>query len=229
MATELFTQKHQEDASACSQARASALTGCSEPSGVAHPAFSTIPLRLKPFAAFSSASTSTDRGSVRARSRQYGVRLAATAALEASSAILLAVAPVAWPSRSPTSWSRSRRRRMCRSLDRSRNCAPSCRTSTHSTSQTSCGTSKVISSTLKGSTDCYRITEEFARVPRSIWREFKARLVISLEASKAGKPCRPFRFAFPRTDCTFMVASMDPDWPVTGAEGTRMRTNAVVL
>lgn len=80
-----------------------------------------------------------------------------------------------------------------------------------------------------GSTDYYRIMEEFARVPRAVWREFKARLVISLEASMAGKPCRPFRFAFPRTNCTFMVASMDPDWPVTGAEGTRMRTNAVAM
>lgn len=79
------------------------------------------------------------------------------------------------------------------------------------------------------SLDYYRIMEEFACVPRSIWREFKTRLVISLEASKAGKPHRPFRFAFPRTDCTFMVASMDPDWPATGADGTRMRTNAVVM
>lgn len=80
-----------------------------------------------------------------------------------------------------------------------------------------------------GGSEYYRIMEEFARVPRSIWREFKSRLVISLEASKAGEPCRPFRFAFPRTDCTFMVASMDPDWPVTGADGTRMRLSAVTM
>jgi hypothetical protein len=78
-------------------------------------------------------------------------------------------------------------------------------------------------------TDYYRIMEEFARVPRSIWREFKARLMLSLEASKTGKRRRPFRFAFPGTDCTFMVASMDPDWPVTGADGIRMRTNAVAM
>ncbi|NJO53440.1 MAG: hypothetical protein HC829_00155 [Bacteroidales bacterium] len=81
----------------------------------------------------------------------------------------------------------------------------------------------------ESSTDYYRIMEEFARVPRSVWREFKARLVVSLNASKAGKSCRPFRFGFPRTDCTFMVASMDPDWPVTGVDGTRMRTSAVVM
>jgi hypothetical protein len=77
--------------------------------------------------------------------------------------------------------------------------------------------------------DYYRIMEEFARVPRSVWREFKTRLVISLEASKARKPHRAFRFAFPKTDCTFMVASMDPDWPVTGVDGTRMRANAVAM
>ena len=79
------------------------------------------------------------------------------------------------------------------------------------------------------SLDYYRIMEEFARVPRSIWREFKTRLVISLEASKVGKPHRPFRFAFPKTDCTFMIASMDPDWPTTGADGTKMRAKAVEM
>jgi hypothetical protein len=80
-----------------------------------------------------------------------------------------------------------------------------------------------------GGSEYYRIMEEFARVPRSIWREFKTRLVISLKASKVGEPCRPFRFAFPRTDCTFMVASMDPDWPATGADGSRMRMSAVTM
>lgn len=79
------------------------------------------------------------------------------------------------------------------------------------------------------STDYYRIMEEFARVPRSVWREFKTRLVISLESSKTCEPRRPFRFAFPRSDCTFMVASMDPEWPATGADGIRMRTNAVAM
>ncbi len=81
----------------------------------------------------------------------------------------------------------------------------------------------------ESSTDYYRIIEEFARVPRSIWREFKARLVSCLEASKTGKACRRFRFAFPRTRCTFMVANMDPDWPVTGVDGMKLRTNAVVM
>lgn len=73
----------------------------------------------------------------------------------------------------------------------------------------------------------YRIMEEFAKVPRSVWREFKTRLTASIEASEQKNPRRPFRFSFPRTDCTFMVASMDPDWPSTGAEGNRIRMSAV--
>ena len=81
----------------------------------------------------------------------------------------------------------------------------------------------------EGRLEYYRIMEEFARVPRSVWREFKARLVISLKASEVGEPRRPFRFAFPRTGCTFMVASMDPDWPATGEDGYRMRMNAVTM
>ncbi len=79
------------------------------------------------------------------------------------------------------------------------------------------------------STDYYRIMEEFARVPRSIWREFKTRLIACADASRAAKFRRPFRFAFPQTDCTFMVASSDPDWPTTGPEGIRMRSNAIEL
>ncbi|MES0100911.1 hypothetical protein [Mesorhizobium sp. M0019] len=82
---------------------------------------------------------------------------------------------------------------------------------------------------LEKSTDYYRILEEFARVPRSVWREFKTRLVISLEASRTGDPRRPFRFAFAKSDCTFMVASLDPELPATGEDGTKMRTNALVM
>lgn len=79
------------------------------------------------------------------------------------------------------------------------------------------------------STDYYRILEEFARVPRSVWREYKARLVRCIEASAAGRSQQPYRFAFPRTECTFMIASMDPDWPSTGEDGLRMRSGTVAL
>jgi hypothetical protein len=75
----------------------------------------------------------------------------------------------------------------------------------------------------------YRILLEFARSSRSVWREFKLRLVKSLNACRAGDFCQPFRFTVPDNDCTFMVAPLDPDWPSTGQEGQRMRTGALVM
>jgi len=80
-----------------------------------------------------------------------------------------------------------------------------------------------------GGTEYYRMMEEFARVPRSIWRAFKQRFNISFQASASGQPQKPFRFAFPKTDCTFMIASLDPSWPSTGEDGLRMRSNAVAM
>lgn len=80
-----------------------------------------------------------------------------------------------------------------------------------------------------GGTEYYRMMEEFARVPRSIWREFKQRFDMSFRASSSGQPMKPFRFAFSKTDCTFMIASLDPSWPATGDDGLRMRSNAVVM
>ncbi|TPK93177.1 MULTISPECIES: hypothetical protein [unclassified Mesorhizobium] len=80
-----------------------------------------------------------------------------------------------------------------------------------------------------GSTDYYRILEEFARLPRGLWREVKTRFVKSLSASKRGEAIRPFRLAFPKSDCAFMIASLDLEWPATGADGLRMRNNAVAM
>ncbi|OJF89622.1 hypothetical protein [Pararhizobium antarcticum] len=77
------------------------------------------------------------------------------------------------------------------------------------------------------SNDYYRILLEFANSSRSIWREFKLRLIKSMEAVKERRPCRPFRFTVPGIDCTFMVAPLDPDWPSSGSDGVRMRSNAV--
>lgn len=80
-----------------------------------------------------------------------------------------------------------------------------------------------------GSTEYYRIMEEFARVPRSIWRAFKQRFDLAFRASKDGRFRVPSRFSFPKTDCTFMVANLDPELPSVGAEGIRMRSNALEL
>ncbi|TCU13755.1 hypothetical protein [Rhizobium sullae] len=77
--------------------------------------------------------------------------------------------------------------------------------------------------------DYYRILLEFARSSRSVWREFKLRLVKSLDACRAGNPCRPFRFTVSDNDCTFMIAPLDPDWPSAGPDGERMRTNALLM
>jgi hypothetical protein len=71
--------------------------------------------------------------------------------------------------------------------------------------------------------DYYRIMLEFARVPRSVWREIKVRFMKSLETVQKGEFTRPFRLTFPATDCTFMIAPLDPQIPATGLEGENMR------
>ena len=77
------------------------------------------------------------------------------------------------------------------------------------------------------SRDYYRILLEFARVPRVAWRAFKQRLMKSLDACRAREFCQPYRFTFPATGCTFMVASLDPNAPVVGPEGERLRGNGL--
>jgi hypothetical protein len=71
--------------------------------------------------------------------------------------------------------------------------------------------------------DYYRIMLEFARVPRSVWREVKTRFLKSLEAVEQKKFILPFRLAFPATDCAFMIAPLDPQLPATGPEGEKGR------
>jgi hypothetical protein len=59
---------------------------------------------------------------------------------------------------------------------------------------------------------------EFARVPRSVWREVKTRFVMSLEAVKDKRFTRPFCLTFPDTDCTFMIAPLPPEVPASTNE-----------
>jgi hypothetical protein len=77
--------------------------------------------------------------------------------------------------------------------------------------------------------DYYRILIEFARSSRSVWREFKLRLVKALCAAKSAEAIKPFRFTWPENDCTYMVAAMDPDWPSSGPDGERMRMGALAM
>lgn len=78
-----------------------------------------------------------------------------------------------------------------------------------------------------GSQDYYQIMLEFARVPRSVWREVRTRFDLCFQAAKKGEFIVPFRFAFPGSGCTFMIAALDPQLPSTGAEGERMRINGL--
>ena len=71
--------------------------------------------------------------------------------------------------------------------------------------------------------DYYRIMLEFARVPRSVWREIKLRFTLSLEAVEKKKPTLPFRLTFPATGCTFMIAPLDPHFTATSPEGEKTR------
>ncbi|MDP2368842.1 hypothetical protein [Rhodoferax sp.] len=73
------------------------------------------------------------------------------------------------------------------------------------------------------SQDYCQIMLEFARVPRSVWRAFKERFKMAVDAANDGKYVKPFLFAFPATDCTFMIAVPPPDLPVSGADGDSTR------
>lgn len=75
--------------------------------------------------------------------------------------------------------------------------------------------------------DYYRIMLEFARVPRSVWREVKLRFAKSLDVVKKKEFARPFRLAFPATDCAFMIAPLDPQTPAVGEEGERTRVTGL--
>jgi hypothetical protein len=75
--------------------------------------------------------------------------------------------------------------------------------------------------------DYYRIMLEFARVPRAVWREVKVRFMKSLEAVRENKFTQPFRLTFPATDCTFMLAPLNPQIPTTGPEGEKTRVTGL--
>ncbi len=71
--------------------------------------------------------------------------------------------------------------------------------------------------------DYYNIMLEFARVPRSVWREVKVRFMKSLEAVQARKFTLPFGMTFPATGCTFMIAPLDPEIQAIGPDGEKAR------
>lgn len=75
--------------------------------------------------------------------------------------------------------------------------------------------------------DYYKIMLEFARVPRSVWREVKTRFMLSLDAVKKKEFRQPYRLTFPATDCTFMIAPFDPELVAVGTEGEKLRVTGL--
>ena len=67
--------------------------------------------------------------------------------------------------------------------------------------------------------DYYSILTEFVRLPRSMWRLFKERLVLCIENAAHDKFSLPYRFADPARDVGFMLFAPDSsftkreDWP----------------
>jgi len=58
--------------------------------------------------------------------------------------------------------------------------------------------------------DYYKILQEFSVLPRSMWREIKTRLRLSIDKVKKGDWGLPYRVAYPATDCAFMIFPVDP-------------------
>lgn len=80
-----------------------------------------------------------------------------------------------------------------------------------------------------GSQDYYEIMLEFARVPRSVWREVRTRFDFCFQAAKKSEFIAPFRFAFPESSCAFMIAALDPKLPSAGVDSQRIRINGLQM
>lgn len=64
---------------------------------------------------------------------------------------------------------------------------------------------------------------EFAKLPRSGWRAAKERLDLVIKQARNGEFERPYRFAFPPSDCSFMFSPLLPEMPTTGVDGEKAR------
>lgn len=78
----------------------------------------------------------------------------------------------------------------------------------------------------------YQIIQEFAKLPRSMWREIKTRFMLCLEKTKKGEFTLPYRMAFPATDCGFVLIPVDsrivadPNWATLRVNGVLMLAHA---
>lgn len=76
--------------------------------------------------------------------------------------------------------------------------------------------------------DYVRILVEFAKLPRSGWRAAKERLDLVITQATNGEFERPYRFAFPPTDCSFMFSPFFPGMQTTGPEGEQTRRTGLL-
>jgi hypothetical protein len=60
--------------------------------------------------------------------------------------------------------------------------------------------------------DYYAILREFIRLPRSVWREFKTRLLLCIENVESDTFALPYRIAYPTRDVGIMLFSADPSF-----------------
>jgi hypothetical protein len=73
------------------------------------------------------------------------------------------------------------------------------------------------------SDDYYQILIEFAKLPRSAWREVKQRILLCIEKVNADEFTKPYRITDPTTGCGFVFIpvqskiSRESDWPTIRA------------
>jgi hypothetical protein len=61
------------------------------------------------------------------------------------------------------------------------------------------------------SNDYYEILIEFARLPRSMWRKVKERILLSAETVQKGEFATPYRITDQHTDCGFVFVPVEPE------------------
>ncbi|HXL12479.1 MAG TPA: hypothetical protein VN941_00750 [Bradyrhizobium sp.] len=76
------------------------------------------------------------------------------------------------------------------------------------------------------SDDYYSILIEFARLPRSMWRMVKQRILLCIEKVQKDEFARPYRITFPDTDCGFVFIPVESEF-VKAGDWQRTRLNAI--
>lgn len=74
--------------------------------------------------------------------------------------------------------------------------------------------------------DYYKILFEFAKLPRSAWREVKTRFELAFEMVRQEKFALPYRFTYPNTGCGFIFIPVPPEL-FNSSEFPLFRSNGV--